>query len=103
MALVTYILLAALHSGLQSRFHPEILGVTASTAIVVVLLDFAFVKFGCYILNIQVWPLVALDYLLAYPTLFRAQIKCWTCWRMTGTSSLGELHSLLSPNTTLTV
>ena len=44
MALVTYILLAALHSGLQSRFHPEILGVTASTAIVVVLLDFAIVK-----------------------------------------------------------
>ena len=54
MAIVTYILLAALHSGLQSRFHPEILGVTASTAIVVVVLDFAFVKFGCYILNIQV-------------------------------------------------
>jgi len=53
MAFVTYILLAALHSGLQSRFHPEILGVTASTATVVVLLDFAFVKFGCYILNIQ--------------------------------------------------
>jgi len=53
MALVSYILLAALHSGLQSRFHPEILGVTASTAIVVVLLDFAIVKFGCYILNIQ--------------------------------------------------
>lgn len=54
MALVTYILLAALHSGLQSRFHPEILGVTASTALVVVLLDFAVIKFGCYILNIQV-------------------------------------------------
>ncbi|TCD66876.1 hypothetical protein EIP91_000774 [Steccherinum ochraceum] len=53
MALVTYILLAALHSGLQSRFHPEILGITASTAIVVALLDLAFVKFGCYILNIQ--------------------------------------------------
>ncbi|KAH8096855.1 YIF1-domain-containing protein [Cristinia sonorae] len=53
MAFVTYILLAALHSGLQSRFHPEILGVTASTALVVVIMDFAFVKFGCYILNIQ--------------------------------------------------
>ncbi|KAI0794854.1 YIF1-domain-containing protein [Abortiporus biennis] len=53
MAFVTYILLAALNSGLQSRFHPEILGVTASTALVVLILDFAFIKFGCYILNIQ--------------------------------------------------
>lgn len=56
MALVTYILLAALHSGLQSRFHPEILGVTASKALAVVLLDFLFVKLGCYFLNIQVSP-----------------------------------------------
>ncbi|KAH9855550.1 YIF1-domain-containing protein [Lenzites betulinus] len=52
MALVTYILLAALHSGLHSRFHPEILGVTASKAFAVVLLDFLFVKSGCYLLNI---------------------------------------------------
>lgn len=54
MALVTYILLAALHSGLHSRFHPEILGVTASKAFAVVLLDFLFVKSGCYLLNIPV-------------------------------------------------
>ena len=54
MAFVTYILLAALHSGLNSRFHPEILGVTASKALAVVLLDFLFVKGGCYFLNIQV-------------------------------------------------
>ncbi|GBE84520.1 Protein transport protein [Sparassis crispa] len=53
MALVTYILLAALHSGLNSRFHPEILGITASKAIAVVLLDFIFMKLGCYFLNIQ--------------------------------------------------
>ncbi|PIL27254.1 hypothetical protein GSI_10398 [Ganoderma sinense ZZ0214-1] len=52
MALVTYILLAALHSGLNARFHPEILGVTASKAIAVVLLDLVFVKGGCYLLNI---------------------------------------------------
>ncbi|KAI0674040.1 YIF1-domain-containing protein [Trametes maxima] len=52
MALVTYILLAALYSGLNSRFHPEILGVTASKALAVVLLDFVFVKAGCYLLNI---------------------------------------------------
>lgn len=54
MALVTYILVAALNSGLNSRFHPEILGVTASKALAVVLLDFLFVKGGCYFLNIQV-------------------------------------------------
>ena len=54
MALVTYILLAALHSGLNSRFHPEILGITASKALAVVLLDFCFVKSGCYFLNIPV-------------------------------------------------
>ncbi|KAI0339354.1 YIF1-domain-containing protein [Trametopsis cervina] len=53
MALVTYILLAALYSGLNSRFHPEILGVTASKALAVVLLDFFFIKGGCYFLNIQ--------------------------------------------------
>ena len=53
MALVTYILLAALHSGLNSRFHPEILGVTASKALAVVILDLMFVKGGCYFLNIQ--------------------------------------------------
>ena len=54
MAFVTYILLAALYSGLNSRFHPEILGVTASKALAVVLLDFFFVKSGCYFLNIPV-------------------------------------------------
>ncbi|KAI0635449.1 YIF1-domain-containing protein [Trametes polyzona] len=52
MALVTYVLLAALHSGLNARFHPEILGITASKALAVVLLDFLFVKSGCYLLNI---------------------------------------------------
>ncbi|KAI0646038.1 YIF1-domain-containing protein [Trametes meyenii] len=52
MALVTYVLLAALYSGLNSRFHPEILGITASKALAVVLLDFVFVKAGCYLLNI---------------------------------------------------
>ncbi|KZT00327.1 YIF1-domain-containing protein [Laetiporus sulphureus 93-53] len=66
MAIVTYILLAALHSGLSSRFHPEILGITASKALAVVLLDFVFVKLGCYFLNIpgsinQVLDLMAYD------------------------------------------
>lgn len=63
MALVTYVLLAALQSGLEARFDPEILGVTASTALGVVLLEFTFIKLGCYFLSIygqgQVVDLVA--------------------------------------------
>ncbi|CAL1710731.1 unnamed protein product [Somion occarium] len=53
MAFVTYILAVALHFGLKSDFRPDILGVRASTGLVVILLDFAFVKLGCYLLNIQ--------------------------------------------------
>ncbi|KAJ7940883.1 protein transporter yif1 [Mycena leptocephala] len=53
MALVTYILLCALHSGLQERFHPQVLGESASRAIMVVVLDFVFVQLGCYFLNVQ--------------------------------------------------
>jgi protein transport protein YIF1 len=53
MALVTYILLAALQSGLDRRFHPRILGDSASKGLAVVVLDFFFVKIGCYFLNVQ--------------------------------------------------
>ncbi|KAJ6551527.1 YIF1-domain-containing protein, partial [Mycena capillaripes] len=48
MALVTYILLCALHSG-----NPQVLGESASRAIMVVVLDFVFVQLGCYFLNVQ--------------------------------------------------
>ncbi|KAM6497252.1 protein transporter yif1 [Amanita muscaria] len=53
MALVTYVLLAALHSGLNDRFHPKVLGESASRALGVLVLDFFFVKLGCYFLNVQ--------------------------------------------------
>ena len=71
MAIVTYILLTALHSGIHARFHPQvcasrpqwyksphvilfqILGESASRATAVIIFDFCFVKLGCYILNIQ--------------------------------------------------
>jgi len=53
MAIVTYILLTALHSGIHARFHPQILGESASRATAVIFFDFCFVKLGCYILNIQ--------------------------------------------------
>ena len=57
MALVTYVL-ATLWSRLQaffntSRLNPEILGVTASTALTVVLMEFAFIQLSCYFLSIQ--------------------------------------------------
>ncbi|KAJ7740954.1 protein transporter yif1 [Mycena maculata] len=48
MALVTYILLCALHSR-----NPQALGESASRAIMVVVLDFVFVQLGCYFLNVQ--------------------------------------------------
>lgn len=91
MALVTYILLAALYSGLQSRFHPEILGITASKALAVVLLDFIFVKLGCYFLNIQVSSACRVHLPRVVLSNGRAgcQIRCWTCWRTTDTSSSG--------------
>ncbi|KDR73154.1 hypothetical protein GALMADRAFT_251723 [Galerina marginata CBS 339.88] len=53
MSIFTYILLTTLHSGINERFSPLILGESASRATVVLLLDFLFVKLGCYILNIQ--------------------------------------------------
>ena len=53
MAVVTYILLCALYAGFQKQFHTKILGESASRAILVVLLDFVFVKLGCYFLNVQ--------------------------------------------------
>ncbi|KAG1757781.1 YIF1-domain-containing protein [Suillus lakei] len=44
MALVAYILVAALQTGLQERFHPQILGASATRALLVC---------GCYLLNLQ--------------------------------------------------
>ncbi|KAJ3978777.1 YIF1-domain-containing protein [Lentinula detonsa] len=53
MVFVTYILISAFHSDLQSRFHPKILGESASLALAVVIVDFLFVYVGCYLLNVQ--------------------------------------------------
>jgi len=69
MAIVTYILLTAIHKGLEKNFNPkvrpvsinvvslfthhQILGESASRAIAVLVLDFVFVKLGCYFLNIH--------------------------------------------------
>ena len=53
MALVTYTLLSALASGLQSRFHPEVLGLSFSKAMVVVFIEFCVIKLGCYLLDVR--------------------------------------------------
>lgn len=66
MALVTYILLAALNSGLSARFNPTIFGASASRALGVVLIDFLFVKLGCYFLGVQQGPTGGAADLVAY-------------------------------------
>ncbi|KAH9888660.1 YIF1-domain-containing protein [Xylariomycetidae sp. FL2044] len=53
MALVTYILLSTLLAGLRGEFQPELLGYTASTAGVVVILEILLLKLGCYFLSIS--------------------------------------------------
>lgn len=53
MALVTYVLLVSVIRGLESRFHPEVFGLILSRALGIVFFEFAAVKLGCYLLNIQ--------------------------------------------------
>lgn len=53
MALVTYTLLSALSSGLQSRFHPEVLGYSLSKAMAAVIAEFCIIKLGCYLLDVR--------------------------------------------------
>lgn len=53
MALVTYILLSTVLAGLRGAFHPELLGLTATTAFAVVLLEILGLKLGTYLLSIS--------------------------------------------------
>lgn len=53
MALVTYILLSTLLAGLRGAFHPELLGATAATAFIVVILEILSLKLGTYLLSIS--------------------------------------------------
>ncbi|KAI9848610.1 MAG: hypothetical protein M1838_000482 [Thelocarpon superellum] len=52
MAFVTYILLSTLLAGLRGAFHPELLGLTATTAFVIVIVEIMALKMGCYLLSI---------------------------------------------------
>jgi carbohydrate-binding DOMON domain-containing protein len=53
MALVTYVLVSTLLAGLRGRFEPEVLGRTASTALVVVVVEIIVLYLGCYLLGIS--------------------------------------------------
>ena len=53
MAFVTYILLSTLLAGLRGQFHPEVMGLTFSFAIGVVLVEIAALKLGTYLLSIS--------------------------------------------------
>ena len=53
MALVTYILLSTLLAGLRKTFHPELFGMTATTAFVVVVLEILILRLAMYLLSIS--------------------------------------------------
>jgi len=53
MAFVTYILLSTVLAGLRGAFQPELLGYTATTAFVIVIVEIMFIKLGCYVLSIS--------------------------------------------------
>ena len=53
MAFVTYILLSTLLAGLRGAFHPELLGLTATTAFAIVIVEILALKLGCYLLSIS--------------------------------------------------
>lgn len=63
MGLVTYVLLSTLIAGLKGDFKPELLGLTATTSMIVVVVEIIALKLGCYLLSIssqsQLFDLIA--------------------------------------------
>lgn len=53
MAFVTYILLSTLLAGLRGAFRPELLGLTATNAFAVVIIELVLLKLGTYLLSIS--------------------------------------------------
>lgn len=53
MAFVTYILLSTLLAGIRGVFKPELLGLTATNAFAVVIIELILLKLGTYLLNIS--------------------------------------------------
>ncbi|UZJ52861.1 hypothetical protein CBS101457_002181 [Exobasidium rhododendri] len=52
MSVVTYVLLVSVIRGIESRFHPEVLGLVLSRALGIIFFEFILIKLGCYLLNI---------------------------------------------------
>ncbi|KAI9033109.1 hypothetical protein DFJ74DRAFT_601187, partial [Hyaloraphidium curvatum] len=52
MGFVTYVLLVGLLLGRANRFHPALLGSTASTAFAVLVFETIMVRLGCYLLGV---------------------------------------------------
>lgn len=63
MGLVTYVLLSTLIAGLKGDFKPELLGLTATTSMIIVVVEIISLKLGCYLLSIssqsQLFDLIA--------------------------------------------
>ena len=63
MGLVTYVLLSTLFAGLRGEFKPELLGVTTTTSMIIVIVEIVALKLGCYLLSIssqsQLFDLIA--------------------------------------------
>ncbi|KAL8948725.1 MAG: hypothetical protein Q9222_005107 [Ikaeria aurantiellina] len=53
MAIVTYILLSTLLAGLRGQFHPEVMGLTATTAFGVLAVEIGLIKLVTYLLSIS--------------------------------------------------
>ncbi|KAJ3199809.1 hypothetical protein HDU82_000128 [Entophlyctis luteolus] len=52
MAFVTYVLLVGITLNARKKFEPEILGMTASTALVVIAFEVLLFKLCCYLINV---------------------------------------------------
>jgi hypothetical protein len=60
MAFVTYVLLIGFFMGAQLKFHPDILGLTASSAAVSLLIEVLLVKLGLFVFNLTAIPFLDL-------------------------------------------
>lgn len=103
MSFVTYILLFALLRGLSGKFHPEVLGLTASTALAAVIIELVALKLGCYLLSIsnsQLLDLVAYSGYkfvgITVSILFTALMgKGWMAWLVFAYAYLANAFFLL--------
>jgi hypothetical protein len=67
MAFVTYILMIGTIMGMEDRFKPDVLTMTASTALFFMIVQVMFLRLGMYLLNINLQePPLYLTDLIAY-------------------------------------